>query len=225
MKSIRNAYALSSIGINNTYSVKMTAIISNQDPKTGDILVTEGYYINEMGLYAKEADNEKAPEILYSIAVVSDTVGDFMPPYNGFHPVQIIQDYYATVSNSAEITIKADSGAAALASDLEDLAKIVAELQKKTGTGRVRIGARDTQLEGGDTLFVVDGLPETFKAAAFSNVVFSATQPDAAEYWADMAIASGGETSGAADTSIINGGLAVSEGTDVPDGTVFLAKI
>lgn len=121
LKSPRNAYALSDISVNNTYSVKVTALISNQNPVTGEALITSGYYINEMGLYAREADNEAAPEILYSIAVVSGETGDFMPPYNGFNPVQIIQDYYATVNNSADVTILVGSGAVALAEDLLEL--------------------------------------------------------------------------------------------------------
>lgn len=150
LKSPRNAYVLSDIRVSNTYSVKVTALISNQDPATGEALITSGYYINEMGLYAREADNEAAPEILYSIAVVSSTTGDFMPPYNGFNPVQIIQDYYATVNNSADVTIQVGNGAVALAEDLLELEKRVdnfinGESEKPASQEELNAVARDVE--------------------------------------------------------------------------------
>lgn len=121
LKSLRNSYPLSNIEIYSDYSVKLRALITNQDPATGEILVTQGYYINEMGLYAKPVGTEDDSEILYSIVVTSGENGDFMPPYNGYNPVQIIQDYFVTVNNSAEVTIQSGLGAAALADDLRDL--------------------------------------------------------------------------------------------------------
>lgn len=45
-----------------------------------------------------------------------------MPPYNGFNPAQIIQDYIVTVDNTARITMQMGVGAVALADDLEALA-------------------------------------------------------------------------------------------------------
>jgi len=106
LKSLRNSYPLSNIEIYSDYSVKLRALITNQDPATGEILVTQGYYINEMGLYAKPVGTEDDSEILYSIVVTSGENGDFMPPYNGYNPVQIIQDYFVTVNNSAEVTMQ-----------------------------------------------------------------------------------------------------------------------
>ena len=98
------------------YSVKVTALITNLDPVTRKVLVKQGYYINEMGLYAKPAGEPDSAEVLYSITVTAGENGDFMPPYNGYNPAQIIQDYFATVNNSAEVTI-VSTGAALLAED------------------------------------------------------------------------------------------------------------
>ena len=131
LKSMKNSYPISDIEVYNDYSVKVTALISNQDPATGDALITAGYYINEMGLYAKEKDGMDDTEVLYSIAVTTGDNGDFMPPYNGYNPAQIIQDYFATVNNSADITIQT-SGAVALAEDLFDVRKDI-ELLKRNG--------------------------------------------------------------------------------------------
>lgn len=116
LKSQKNSYALSDVDIFDDYSVKVTALITNQDPVTQEPLVTQGYYINEMGLYAKVKDGASSTEVLYSITTTAGTNGDFMPPYNGYNPAQITQDYYATVNNSMEITINS-AGAALLVED------------------------------------------------------------------------------------------------------------
>ncbi len=120
LKSQKNSYPLSDIDIFSDYSVKVTALITNQDPVTRKTLVTQGYYINEMGLYGKPAGAEDSAEVLYSITVTAGENGDFMPPYNGYNPAQIIQDYFATVDNSAQVTINS-TGAALLAEDANKL--------------------------------------------------------------------------------------------------------
>ena len=105
LRSQKNIYLLSDINIHSEHSIKVTALITNQNPATGETLIDEGYFINEMGLFAKIWEGESCTEILYSIAITSGSHGDFMPPYNGYNPAQIIQDYFVTVSNSADITI------------------------------------------------------------------------------------------------------------------------
>lgn len=119
LKSQRNEYLVSNIEVVSDHSVKVTALITNYDPESEISLVEDGYYINEMGLFAKEHDGEA--EVLYSIAVVAGEYGDFMPPYNGVNPAQIIQEYYATVSNAEEVTIQMGKGAIALIDDLKKI--------------------------------------------------------------------------------------------------------
>lgn len=116
LKSQKNSYTLSDVDVYSDHSVKVTALITNQDPVTKATLVNAGYYINEMGLYAKPQGGASGTEVLYSIVVTSGSQGDFMPPYNGYNAAQIIQDYYATVDNSANVTINS-TGAALLAED------------------------------------------------------------------------------------------------------------
>lgn len=141
LKSFRNNYPISDVEIYNEYSVKVTALITNQDPVTGGTLIDSGFYINEMGLYAKEKDGTDDTEVLYSIAVTSGENGDFMPPFNGYNPAQITQDYFATVNNSAEVTIQS-SGAVALAEDLVEVRKEIEQL-KRNGSA----GAYSTEIE------------------------------------------------------------------------------
>ena len=119
LKSEKNSYSFTNIEVFSDYGVKVTALITNLDPITEEVLVTQGYYINEMGLYAKLVGETDNKEVLYSITTTSAENGDFMPPYNGHNPVQIIQDYYVTVTNSAEVTIQIGMGAVALVKDLQ----------------------------------------------------------------------------------------------------------
>lgn len=120
LRSLKNSYPLSDISIFSDYSVKVTALITNQDPVTKETLITQGYYINEMGLYAKPSGADDSEEIIYSIVITSGENGDFMPPYNGYSPAQITQEYFATVNNSAEVTINY-TGAVATAEQIQDL--------------------------------------------------------------------------------------------------------
>ncbi|MCM1218106.1 MAG: phage tail protein [Lachnospiraceae bacterium] len=132
LKSQKNSYPLSDIDVFSDYSVKVTALITNLDPVTREILVKQGYYINEMGLYAKPAGESDSAEVLYSITVTAGENGDFMPPYNGYNPAQIVQDYFATVDNSAEVTINS-AGAALLAEDANKLRDDTTKQKYKIG--------------------------------------------------------------------------------------------
>ncbi|MFR7629534.1 MAG: hypothetical protein ACLUZ6_02260 [Lachnospira eligens] len=135
LKAQKTPYALSSISAYSEHSVKLTALITNYDPVKETILVSTGYYINEIGIFAKPQGAADTEEVLYSIAVVAGDTGDFMPPHNGYNPAQIVQDYYATVDNSTQVTIKT-AGAALLAED----ANVIVDDKTKV---KYRLGIED----------------------------------------------------------------------------------
>lgn len=132
LKAQKNSYPLSDVDVYSDHSVKVTALITNQDPVTKKTLVNQGYYINEMGLYAKPAGGAADTEVLYSVTVTAGENGDFMPPYNGYNPAQIIQDYFATVDNSANVTINS-TGAALLVEDANKLRDDTTKQKYKLG--------------------------------------------------------------------------------------------
>lgn len=132
LKAQKNSYPLSDVDVYSDHSVKVTALITNQDPVTKKTLVSQGYYINEMGLYAKPAGGAADTEVLYSVTVTAGENGDFMPPYNGYNPAQIIQDYFATVDNSANVTINS-TGAALLVEDANKLRDDTTKQKYKLG--------------------------------------------------------------------------------------------
>lgn len=86
--------------------------------------LAEGYRITEIGVYAKKKGSEDN-EILYSISVAKEA--DYFPRYNGMVAIEIIQEYYITMTDASEVTIQA-RGAVAL---LEDFEKFREEMQKK----------------------------------------------------------------------------------------------
>lgn len=101
--------------------ILLKSLISN-------VNLAEGYRMTEIGVYAKKKGDE-GDGILYSISVAKEP--DFFPQYNGLAAVEIIEEYYLTVSDAAEVLLQAGSGAAVLAEDLEKLKKELEEQLKK----------------------------------------------------------------------------------------------
>ena len=116
-------------------------------------MVTEGYNINEMGLFAKiEGDSENT---LLSIAVTSGEQGDYLPAFTGKETAQIIQNYIVSISNDLEISLKYSDAAVAFKSDVDKrLADFKAEVSasqtefKNSITNSINdIASRITRLE------------------------------------------------------------------------------
>ena len=90
---------------------------------------------------------------------------------------------------------------------------------------KVIFGVEGTELEVGQTMFVVDELPEKkpFEGVAYTNLVFQDTTPDGrTENWADMSAAGMGMmalTGDGEEKNIIEGRLTVAE--EATPGTVF----
>ena len=118
LKNQRMSFPFSSVTIKDETNVCLKAVVSNEK-------VTESFYITEMGLWARDASDETSTPVLYSIITAS--VGDYLPVYNGSVPSTIEEIWYTTVSNKATITISANATAYALA---EDLTKITARVEK-----------------------------------------------------------------------------------------------
>lgn len=117
LKASKNFYKISEVRKEGANSVKVTAVIGNQDPVTKEAVVTEGYNINEIGLFAKiEGDSENT---LLSIAVTSGEQGDYLPAFTGKETAQIIQNYIVSISNDLEISLKYSDAAVAFKSDVD----------------------------------------------------------------------------------------------------------
>lgn len=111
LKSQKQSVGFSSLMVESKTCVHLTGILDNEE-------LAEGYYVRELGIYAKNAFDDEAEPVLYSITVAQ--AADYMPPYNGLMPTTIIQEYFATVANSANVTLVVGTGIYALAEDFEN---------------------------------------------------------------------------------------------------------
>lgn len=117
LKSLRNSYKLSATVKLNDNSIKTTAVISNQDPITKETVVNEGYYINEVGIFAKIYGDER--DTLLSIAVTEGEKGDYIPAFTGHETAQIIQNFIVSISNGVNINLKYSDAAVAFQEDVD----------------------------------------------------------------------------------------------------------
>ncbi len=118
LKNQRMSFPFSSVSVKDETNVCLKAVVSNEK-------VTESFYITEMGLWARDASDETSTPILYSIITAS--VGDYLPVYNGSVPSTIEEIWYTTVSNKATVTISANATAYALAEDVGNVGDLTTD--------------------------------------------------------------------------------------------------
>ena len=116
LKNEKKSYAITSKEKSNDNAVILQTLISNYDEAEETVLITEGFYINEIAVFARAVDSDN--EIMYSFAVTAGETGDYMPAYNGFNPAQIIQSYLVSVNNASDVQIVVKNGAYALQEDV-----------------------------------------------------------------------------------------------------------
>lgn len=116
LKKEKQTYPIHSKKKKNDNSVVLTCNITNYDESTKSSVITEGFYINEIAVFARASGTDA--EVLYSIAVTAGETGDYMPPYNGYNPASIIQSYVVSVHNAQEIEISFLPGLYALQEDV-----------------------------------------------------------------------------------------------------------
>lgn len=129
LKDKRQEFVFNAIEVKSEKSVLLKSVISNQT-------LEEGYRITEVGIYAREKGTE-GEGFLYSLALAIEA--DFLPPFNGLNPSEIVQEYYATVSDAATVSIVSAPGAFALFEDMKALenafADKIKELADNIGSG------------------------------------------------------------------------------------------
>lgn len=81
--------------------VNLSAVLSNDN-------LEEGYFINEIGLYARDKNAENSEEILYFIIIAEKGYADYFPA-SDYSPVKILQDFYIEVADSSDTAIAIDN--------------------------------------------------------------------------------------------------------------------
>ena len=131
IKEPRLEYEFSNIEKVTDNCILLKTLISN-------VNLTEGYRMTEIGVYAKK-QGEEGDGILYSVSIAKEP--DYLPRYNGLAAIEIIEEYYITVSDVAEVSLQVGSSAAVLREDLEKLRlELLDEVNKKLDEIQKQIG-------------------------------------------------------------------------------------
>lgn len=131
IKEPRQQFEFSRIEKATDNCILLKTLISN-------VNLTEGYRMTEIGIYAKKQGDE-GDGILYSVSIAKEP--DYFPQYNGMAAVEIIEEYYITVSDAAYVSLQTSSSVAVLKEDLQKLKEeIQAELDKKIEDLQKQIG-------------------------------------------------------------------------------------
>ena len=183
----KQTFPLSSMSMYSDTQVKVTSVLSNQG-------LTTGYYMNEIALFAQAGD-DSTTEVMYSIAVAGTDNSNLFPAYNGYSPLEIIQSFVVTTSNTANVEIVMSSDAYALASDLADHEEEI--VMSETGAHGIRFHS--------DTLEVYDPTQEEWKEIETGGT--------------------GGSTVliKTADSSLFSGTVTLSDGTNTITGNMSAA--
>ncbi len=199
LKQQMQEFPFSSVNIVDPQTIKLVSVISNEG-------LQSAYYIREIGVYATDPGEG---EILYSLAVAYPDKADYMPAYDGAAPVTIGLDTFQAVSNSENVTIRADTGAYASAEDLKKLTERFETFIQDNP--RVMFGSDDAEIASNTVLFVTgEQMVKEFSGASYTNMIIASEPPSSGENWAQT-------------DNIVSGKLAVSENEQAD--AAFFAKI
>lgn len=126
LKEPKQEFPVSSRTVENKSTVTLLCILTNK--ASDDDILTEGYTIREVGLYARNAAGD---EILYCLSTAATT--DMMPAYDG-HSVSRANITYTIEVGDADSVEIVSQGAYASAEDLIKITARVEKLEKSVGT-------------------------------------------------------------------------------------------
>lgn len=169
LKQERQQTAFAYIGETGEGLVNLKADVTN-------IELTEGYYLTEAGIYAGRKGEKES--ILYCVSTATEA--DYMPDYQEGIPYNVIFDVRIGIGDVDKVTITYQPDTYALVEDVlthvsDETRHITAEERTRWDRQKVKIGLTDTELEVGDTLFVVE---DEFSGAVVANFTLSANEPE-----------------------------------------------
>lgn len=100
LKDQRQEFPLAAVSVQNKTNVFVKFVITNHPDGGPDL--TQGYYVKEIGLYAKGSDGN---EVLYAIAAAVEDQEDYMPSYNSLLPSTITIEFLTEVANAEQVVI------------------------------------------------------------------------------------------------------------------------
>lgn len=164
LKSEKQSVSLSSITVKSKNSLVISSVLSNE-------ALTEGYRLNEIGLFAKNKADSNATEILYAICIAEDGYADYFPAYNGYAPTRILQDFYVEVADASNTTILVDDNVSVSKAFLESnyyTAEKTNDLLSKKFDYKGQVSATGSA-EGNNFDSLIDGEIDTGTKVIYGN--------------------------------------------------------
>jgi hypothetical protein len=129
--TVKQSEKVASVVKQGEYSVKVSTSFSNADR-------TSGYYIRNIGLYAKDPTEG---EILYSISVADESIAtaDWMPPFNGVSVSSLMVDLITVVSNASSVNVTVDPTAFATVAQIIEVHEHLTALENSIPTTTEKI--------------------------------------------------------------------------------------
>lgn len=112
ISGIKQTSLVTNVKVMNDATISVRAPFDNTE-------LTQGYYINTLGLYAQDPT---AGEILFSVACATQNA--FMPAFNSVTSSGLVATLVTTVSNSSNVTLKISPAATVMHEDLEEATTI-----------------------------------------------------------------------------------------------------
>ena len=103
LKSQKQEFKFAAVKRQNETNVFIKFLITNK--QNGGNLAN-GYYIKEVGIYAKDPNEG---EILYAIAIANENQWDYLPAYSDLLPSTITVNFLIEVSNADTVVIKMEA--------------------------------------------------------------------------------------------------------------------
>ncbi len=152
LKDQKQEFPIDKLSVINDTTVSIRFSITNQQ-ESGNL--TEGYYVKEVGLFAVDSDEG---EVLYAIATAVEDQWDYMPAYNSLMPAYITVEFYAEVSNAANVTINC-AGRFVTAEELEKELRALRDAAEEEHR-EIREEAKTAHKEITDAIAGLGGIPE-----------------------------------------------------------------
>lgn len=157
LSGIKQEAEISKVTRNNDVSVQVEGAISNID-------VTTGYYMQTLGLYAR--DPQKG-EILY--AVTNASVAGYMPPFNDRTPSGAFFKLVTTIGNADNVILQVDPAAVATIGDINDLQAQIDDIQAYVGYNDEDIVGIEADLENRRVTRIAGAVNRT-PGQSFNNI-------------------------------------------------------
>lgn len=149
LSNVKQTAPITNVTRTNNVAVTVEGAVSNE-------LLTTGYYMETIGLYALDPD---AGEILYAVSNAS--VSGYMPPFNNRTPSGAQFKLTTTVGNSTNVTLQIDPAAVATIGDITRLETRITNVEAYVGYTEAGVLGLEADFENNKFTRIADAVGRT----------------------------------------------------------------